>query len=88
MPLQLNIKIDFSERLNYLFLLAIDDSVTVSIGVDTNGVLIVIVFVSLDCNETLSDEKLIKPGKIIKSLYVKPSFFLNNSSIVKPSDEG
>jgi hypothetical protein len=44
------------------------DSVTVSIGLDTNGVLIEILFVSFEFSETISDGKLIKPGKIIKSL--------------------
>lgn len=51
-----------------MFLLAIADSVTVSMGVDMNGVLIEIDRVNLDCNETLSEEKSIKPGRIMKSL--------------------
>jgi Na+/glutamate symporter len=58
MPLQLNRKTNiFSNKNQILILLAMGDSETVSIGLDTNGVLIVIFFVSLEASETLSDEK-------------------------------
>lgn len=51
--------------------IAISDSVTVSMGEETNGAFIAIFFVSCEVRSTSSAVKSIYPGRMIKSLKQK-----------------
>lgn len=65
--------------------IAIFDSVTVSIGELTSGVLREIFLVSADVRSTLSAVKSMYPGKIKKSSYVKPAPLPNSWFALRPS---
>lgn len=50
--------------------IAISDSVTVSMGDETSGALIVILFVNGELKSTSSAVKFMNPGRMIKSLKI------------------